>query len=176
MLVPQSLAYASLMGVNSSLGLQSGFFPLLIYFFFGTSRQVSMGPEAIVAILTSTLMDAEIGDVDAGTDAQKEATLHLRTIWAPVIAGMIGFNLLILGLFRLGFLVQMFSRALLSGFINAVAIHIILEQLGNLIDVTTKGHSFGILLELYHLMPTGSTTAMIMAFCCLGWYFNPSNH
>eukprot|EP01117_Protostelium_nocturnum_P015913 TRINITY_DN6204_c0_g1_i2.p1 TRINITY_DN6204_c0_g1~~TRINITY_DN6204_c0_g1_i2.p1 ORF type:complete len:706 (+),score=159.50 TRINITY_DN6204_c0_g1_i2:156-2273(+) len=169
MLLPQCLAFANLLEVRTSLGLQTGFFPLLIYLFFGTSKQLAMGPETVVSILTASLLDNIVGVPDGAIPSERDHIIDKRTVWAQLIAGMIGINLLLLGVFRLGFLVQMFSRALLSGFINAVAIHIIIDQLGNLVDISTKGEIPEIVKEISRDMPKGSMTALIMGFCCLGF-------
>eukprot|EP01117_Protostelium_nocturnum_P015912 TRINITY_DN6204_c0_g1_i1.p1 TRINITY_DN6204_c0_g1~~TRINITY_DN6204_c0_g1_i1.p1 ORF type:complete len:271 (+),score=109.75 TRINITY_DN6204_c0_g1_i1:156-968(+) len=126
MLLPQCLAFANLLEVRTSLGLQTGFFPLLIYLFFGTSKQLAMGPETVVSILTASLLDNIVGVPDGAIPSERDHIIDKRTVWAQLIAGMIGINLLLLGVFRLGFLVQMFSRALLSGFINAAIFFVFL--------------------------------------------------
>jgi MFS superfamily sulfate permease-like transporter len=58
MLVPQALAYSTMMGVSPMNGLQSAFFPVVVYMVMGNSRQLSIGPEAITSILTASALDA----------------------------------------------------------------------------------------------------------------------
>lgn len=90
-----------------------------MYFIFGTSKQLSVGPDALSSLLIGLTLSGESFD-DPTIDA---------TVIAPVIAFMVGIILLILGLLRVGFIDTILSKPLLSGFINAVAVTILFEQL-----------------------------------------------
>ena len=93
MLIPQSLAYAMLAGLPPEAGLYASILPILLYAVFGTSRALAVGPVAVVSLMTA----AAVGQVAAqGTAGYAVAALTLA-----VLSGGI---LLIMGLFRLGFL------------------------------------------------------------------------
>eukprot|EP01117_Protostelium_nocturnum_P010811 TRINITY_DN3898_c0_g1_i4.p1 TRINITY_DN3898_c0_g1~~TRINITY_DN3898_c0_g1_i4.p1 ORF type:complete len:735 (-),score=218.17 TRINITY_DN3898_c0_g1_i4:1401-3605(-) len=171
MLIPQSLAFANLIGIDPRIGLQTAFFPLLIYLIFGNSKQAAIGPESVVSILSATTLDLIVGVVSdhSNSIAEKEIYLRERAAWVCVLTLMIGFSALLLGLLRFGFLVHMFSRALLSGFINAVAIHIILEQLGTLFGFSIHSHSFEIVIELFRRIKETNTIALGVGIGCLSF-------
>jgi high affinity sulfate transporter 1 len=104
---------------------------LIVYFFFGTSKQLSVGPDAMSSLL--------VGITVTATDNQKWDSPTL----APLIAFFVGLFLLALGLFRVGFLDNILSRPLLAGFVNAVALTIFLEQLEPLFGIPgSKEHGW----------------------------------
>lgn len=104
--------------------------PSLFYFFFGTSKQLSYGPDALSSLLTGiTISKPE----NIGTSPEDIASM------LSFIAGVI---LLLLGLFRVGFLDNILSRPLLAGFINAVATTILIEQLQPLFGLPPDGHGW----------------------------------
>jgi len=117
-LVPQGLAYAMLMGVSPIYGLYTGLVPLLIYVILGTSRYLSIGPVAISSLL-----------VLAGVGAISEpGTSEYLTL--VILAGLlIGMGQMILGVIKMGFIVNFISHPVMSGFASAAAIIIISTQL-----------------------------------------------
>lgn len=125
MLVPQGMAYGLLAGLPPIYGLYAGILPLLLYSFFGTSRQLSVGPVALVSllILTGVGQFAEPGS----------AQFISYAITTALIAGIIQ---VLLGIFRLGFLVNFLSHPVISGFTSAAAIIIGISQLQNLMGIS----------------------------------------
>lgn len=125
MLVPQGMAYGLLAGLPPIYGLYAGILPLLLYSFFGTSRQLSVGPVALVSllILTGVGQFAEPGSAEFISYA----------ITTALIAGVIQ---VLLGIFRLGFLVNFLSHPVISGFTSAAAIIIGISQIQNLIGIS----------------------------------------
>ena len=108
MLIPQSLAYALLAGLPAEVGLYASVAPLVLYAIFGTSRALAVGPVAVVSLMTA----AVIGEHAAvGTHAYWEIAITL--------AFLSGVILIVLGLFRLGFLANFLSHPVISGFITA---------------------------------------------------------
>ena len=130
MLVPQAMAYAMLAGLPPVYGLCAATLPLVAYAFFGTSRQLAVGPVAIVSLLTA---DACSRLVDAGADVATVAGI------AALLALLVGAIQIALGLFRAGFLINFVSHAVVSGFTSAGAIMIALSQLPQLLGVKTAG-------------------------------------
>lgn len=131
MLLPQALSYAILAGLPVVSGLLTAFVPLVMYFFFGTSRQLSIGPDA----MSSLLVGITIGSADNAQYKPEDL--------APLLSFFVGCFLLGLGLFRVGFLDNILSRPLLAGFVNAVSITIFMEQLEPLFGVPgSKEHGW----------------------------------
>lgn len=124
MLVPQGMAYGLLAGLPPIYGLYSGIIPMFLYAFFGTSRQLSVGPVALVSLLILS----GVGEfAEPGTDYF--VTLAIST---ALIAGIIQ---ILLGLFRLGFLVNFLSHPVISGFTSAAALIIAFSQAANLFGI-----------------------------------------
>ncbi|MBT8252500.1 MAG: sodium-independent anion transporter, partial [Bacteroidia bacterium] len=92
MLIPQGMAYASIAGLPAVYGLYASIVPLIIYAVFGTSRQLAVGPVAMVSLLTATAI---------GTFEGISADTYIA--YAILLAFMVGVIQFALGLFRLGF-------------------------------------------------------------------------
>ncbi|ORZ39308.1 sulfate transporter family-domain-containing protein, partial [Catenaria anguillulae PL171] len=123
-LIPQGLSYAiTLAKLDPITGLYTGCFPVLVYGLFGTSRQLSIGPEALVSILVGSAVTQNLPS-GLAEDAASEASAAI----AGTLCLLVGLFTFLLGFFRFGFLDSVLSRALLRGFILAVAIVIIIEQ------------------------------------------------
>jgi len=130
MLIPQSLAYALLAGLPPQIGLYASILPLIAYAVFGTSRQLAVGPVAILSLMTA----AAAGKIaPQGTAEYIEAALILA-----VLSGAI---LLAMGLFRMGFLANFLSHPVVSGFITASGIIIAASQLKHILGVDAGGHT-----------------------------------
>jgi len=124
MLIPQGMAYAMIAGLPPIYGLYASTIPLIIYALFGTSRQLAVGPVAMVSLLTA----AGIGNIAEGGT---ETYIAL----AILLAFMVGSIQFLLGAFRLGFLVNFLSHPVISGFTSAAALIIGLSQLKHLLGV-----------------------------------------
>ncbi len=125
MLIPQGMAYAMIAGLPPIYGLYAATIPLIIYALLGTSRQLAVGPVAMVSLLTA----AGIGTLaDGGTE--------LYILLAITLAFMVGMIQFLLGVFRLGFLVNFLSHPVISGFTSAAALIIGLSQLKHLLGVS----------------------------------------
>jgi SulP family sulfate permease len=124
MLIPQGMAYAVLAGLPPVYGLYASLVPLVIYALFGTSKQLAVGPVAMVSLLVYAGVGqmAEIGSPDF---------IRLALLTALGV-GIVQF---LMGVFKAGFLVNFFSHPVLSGFVSAAAIIIGLSQLGNLLSL-----------------------------------------
>jgi len=128
LLIPQSLAYALLAGVPAEVGLYASIFPLVVYAMFGTSRTLSVGPVAVVSLMTATAL----GKVAA----QGSADYLSAAIALSLLSGVF---LLVMGLFRLGFIANFLSHSVISGFITASAVIIALSQLKHIMGVSAQG-------------------------------------
>lgn len=121
MLIPQGMAYAMLAGLPPIYGLYAAIFPIIVYSIFGTIRQLAVGPVA----MDSLLVAAGVGAL-ATTGSEEYITL------AILLAFIVGSLLLLMGIFRLGFLVNFLSRPVISGFTSAAALIIASSQLKHL--------------------------------------------
>lgn len=116
--VPQAVAYAFLAGLPAQAGLYACLAPMVIYAVLGSSRQLIVGPVAIAALMVA----ATVGE---HAPAHSDAYLGITTI----ICLQVGLLLLLLRLFRMGGIVNLLSHPVITGFVNAAAILIIVSQL-----------------------------------------------
>ena len=152
MLIPQSLAYALLAGLPPEAGLYASIAPIILYAIFGTSSTLAVGPVAVVSLMTA----AAIGNVAAvGTIGYAVAALTL--------AALSGTILLMMGVFKLGFLANFLSHPVIAGFITASGILIAASQLKHILGVDAGGHNlWEIVSALFVKMPeTNMTTVLI---------------
>uniref|UniRef100_A0A5B7BL37 STAS domain-containing protein n=1 Tax=Davidia involucrata TaxID=16924 RepID=A0A5B7BL37_DAVIN len=117
MLVPQSMSYAKLAGLQPIYGLYSGFVPIFVYAIFGSSRQLAIGPVALVSLLVSNVLSSIVDSSD-----------ELYTELAILLSLLVGILECIMGLLRLGWLIRFISHSVISGFTTASAIVIALSQ------------------------------------------------
>jgi SulP family sulfate permease len=140
MLIPQSLAYALLAGLPPEMGLYASILPLVAYALLGTSRTLSVGPVAVVSLMTATA----VGKVaQAGTADYASA--------AVAMALMSGLMLAAMGLLRFGALSNLLSHPVVSGFITASGIIIAMSQLRHILGIHAHGET---LLDLGHSLLT----------------------
>ncbi len=128
-LIPQVMAYAQVAGLPTVVGLWGACAPLLVYAFVGASRQLSVGPEATMALMTAAVIAAVVGNVGVGRAVEV----------ASLLAIVVGVLCLIGWVTRLGFLANMLSRPVLEGYLIGVAVLMICSQLGKLFGVTVVG-------------------------------------
>lgn len=128
MLVPQAMAYALLAGLPPEVGLYASTVPLVLYAVLGTSRQLAVGPVAIVSLLSATAL-AGVAEEGSGGYVAAAATL----------AFLVGVIHVVLGIGRLGFLTRLLSHPVLVGFTSAAALIIGLSQVKHLLGVSIDG-------------------------------------
>lgn len=130
LLIPQAMAYAMLAGLPPVVGLYASIVPLVLYAMVGTSRQLAVGPVAIVSLLVADGL------------ASVAAVETMEYLWAAMLlALMVGGIQLAMGLLRLGFLTNFLSHPVVSGFTSAAAIVIATSQLGALLGVRVDATS-----------------------------------
>ncbi|QUC17408.1 uncharacterized protein UV8b_01649 [Ustilaginoidea virens] len=140
MLIPQALAYAKIATISIENGLYSSFFPPALYFFLGTSKELSPGPTSILGLLTAEIV----------ADLANEG--HQPNHVASAVAFVVGIYALGIGLLKLGFLIDFVSSPVLTGWISAVAIVISLGQLDSLLGLDSPSGAGDIVREtLRHL-------------------------
>ena len=129
-LIPQSMAYAQLAGLPAYYGLYAAFLPPMIASLFGSSRQLATGPVAVVSLMTAASLEPL---ASAGSEA--------FVAYAIILALTVGVFQLLLGILRLGLIVNFLSHPVVNGFTNAAAIIIATSQLSKLFGVyVDKAH------------------------------------
>jgi SulP family sulfate permease len=126
-LIPQSMAYAQLAGMPAYYGLYASLMPTMIAAFFGSSRQLATGPVAMVSLMTAAALEPL---ATAGSEA--------FVGYAVLLALMVGLFQLLMGMFRLGVLLNFLSHPVIIGFVNAAAIIIATSQLGKIFGVSAE--------------------------------------
>ena len=144
LLVPQGMAYAMIAGLPPVYGLYASLFPLLVYAVFGTSRYLGIGPVA----MDSLLVAAGLGILGANGPAEYIAL-------AIALAFFVGAIQLVLGVLRMGFLVNFLSRPVISGFISAAALIIMLSQLKHLFGtkIPESNRIYELLINAFKAIP-----------------------
>lgn len=136
MLIPQSLAYALLAGLPAEMGLYASILPLVAYAIFGSSRTLSVGPVAVVSLMTATA----VGKVAAsGSLGYASAAIAMALLSGVMLIGM--------GLLRFGHLANLLSHPVVSGFITASGIIIALSQLRHIFGISAHGETLPTLLH-----------------------------
>ena len=125
LLIPQGMAYALIAGLPPIYGLYAALTPQIIYAFLGTSRQLAVGPVAMDSLLVAAGLGA-LSIVDSNQYIQMAILLALT----------IGAIQFLLGLLKMGFIVNFLSKPVISGFTSAAAIIICLNQLRHILGIS----------------------------------------
>jgi high affinity sulfate transporter 1 len=135
--LPTAIAYAQLAGFPPVVGLYASILPLVAYAVFGSSRQLIVNPDAA----TCAMVAAIVAPLAGGPAGNNEG---LYTSLAVSLAILSGVACIIAGIFRLGFLADFLGKPVLVGFMNGIAISIVLGQLGKV---------FGFAIESGRILP-----------------------
>ena len=122
MMIPQGTAYALVAGLPPVVGIYASILPPIVYALFGSSMTQSVGPMAIISLMTATV----IGPL-------APAGSSLAAVLAAQLALISGAALLLCGVLRMGFLANFFSRPVMSGFTVGSALVIAYDQLHTLL-------------------------------------------
>jgi high affinity sulfate transporter 1 len=129
--LPVGIAYADLAGVPAVIGMYAAIFPLFAYALFGSSRQLMVGPDAA----TCMMMAAALGPLAGGDPDRYLALVIVMTLTVGVVY-------LLMGNLRLGFIANFLSLPILVGFLNGIALIIIVGQLGKLLGISVEAGDF----------------------------------
>src|SRR5215472_10025955 len=116
--IPKSMAYASIAGLPLQVGLYTAFLPMIIYAFIGTSRVLSVSTTTTIAILTA----AQLGEVVP--NGRSDLLLGA----AAILTLLVGMMLVLASFFRLGFVANFISYPVLIGFKAGIGVVIVLDQ------------------------------------------------
>ncbi|CAI5679447.1 unnamed protein product [Oreochromis niloticus] len=147
--VPQALAYAEVAGLPVQFGLYSAFMGGFIYTFLGTSKDVTLGPTAIMSLLCSSVVGGE----------------PHRAVLLSLLCGLIQ---AVMALLRLGFLLDFISFPVIKGFTCAAAVTIGFGQVKNILGIQGVPQQF--FLEVYytfHKIPEARIGDVVLGLICL---------
>lgn len=143
LLIPQALAYALVAGMPPEAGLYASIFGLSLYALFGTSNTVSVGPVAVISLMTAAAL--------AKLPLEGSGEYIAAALSLTFLSGLL---LLMLGLLRLGFMANFLSHPVISAFITASAIIIGLSQLQHVLGVSASGQNLtNLLISLSQSLP-----------------------
>ncbi|XP_061864652.1 solute carrier family 26 member 6 [Colius striatus] len=177
--LPQGLAYALLAGLPPVTGLYSSFYPVFLYFFFGTSRHNSVGPFAVISVmigsLTDSLMPSEnFMDSVNGSNATVNEALRdtARVELVATITVLTGIFQVALGLLQFGFVVTYLSDPLVRGYTTAASVHVLVSQLKNVFGVSVGEHSgplsmFKSIIDICQKLPQTNVGTLVTAIIAM---------
>ncbi|KAH3663854.1 hypothetical protein OGAPHI_005257 [Ogataea philodendri] len=171
-LVPQSMSYAQLAGLSSEYGLYSSFVGVLFYALFATSKDVSIGPVAVMSLEVGRLI-ARVQDKHGDEYSAPEIATMVALLCGSITLGI--------GLLRLGFIVELLSLPAVLAFMSGSAFNIFVGQVPSLMGynklVNTRASSYKIVIEtLKHLPHTKVDAAfgLVSLFILYAWKFTTS--
>lgn len=151
-LIPQSIAYAALAGCTAQYGLYSCLMGSFLYIFFGTIKEVSIGPSSLMSLLIF------------------EYTRNMPVDFVVLFCFLAGCIELLMGLLRLGFLVDFISMPVTSGFTSATSIIIIVSQLQGLLGLRFKAHNItDNLIKIFQNIKNMRMPDFILGICSIAF-------
>ncbi|KAI5056547.1 hypothetical protein GOP47_0028365 [Adiantum capillus-veneris] len=146
--IPQDIGYSKLAGLPPIFGLYTSFVPPLVYSIFGVSRDIAIGPVAVVSILLGTLASDNLAlpasatakcDTTSTTFVNADCSTYREAYLALIFTATFftGIFQAALGLLRLGFIIDFLSHAAIVGFMAGAAITIGLQQVKGLLGIAT---------------------------------------
>ncbi|XP_050446727.1 sulfate transporter-like isoform X4 [Cataglyphis hispanica] len=175
--IPQGMAYAILGNVPPIVGIYMAFFPVLVYFFLGTSRHNSMGTFALVCMMTGKVVTTySTSAISVNSTSVGNGTLisDVSHQYSPVeVATTVTFMVAIiqLGMYvlRLGIISSLLADSLVSGFTTAAAIHVFTSQIRDLFGLSNlprRRGAFKLILtyvDIFNSLNDVNITAIILS-------------
>ncbi|KAJ5086047.1 hypothetical protein N7532_010818 [Penicillium argentinense] len=162
--VPQGMAYAKLAELDVQFGLYSSFMGVLIYWFFATSKDITIGPVAVMSTLTGEIVlqvQAQYPDIPGNV---------IASCLAVILGGIVCF----MGLIRLGFIVDFIPLPAISAFMTGSALNICSGQvktmLGETADFSTRGATYLTIINTLKYLPTSTIDAAMGVTACAMLY------
>ncbi|XP_059182370.1 chloride anion exchanger-like [Centropristis striata] len=139
--IMQGLAFSLLASLPASYGLYTAFFPMLIYFFLGTSRHISVGSFPVLSLMVGAVVVRLVPDEGPPaniTDFEGLDRDQQRVLVASSVTFLMGIFQLAMGVLQVGFIVVYLSDTLVAGFTTAAAVHILVSQLKFVLGYNVK--------------------------------------
>ncbi|RNA04369.1 sulfate transporter-like [Brachionus plicatilis] len=189
MQIPQGMGYALLATVPPIYGLYTSFFPALMYFFLGTSRQLSIGIFAITSLLTGSLIigiedkyvppegfNRTLNEISMEIDSSNflsDDSEQARVLIATASAFWIGIIQIGMFCFNLEFITSFLSEPMINGFLTGSAIHVLTSQMKSVLGISVQNYSgaFQIPLTWYEIILKifeSNLASIITSVICIG--------
>jgi SulP family sulfate permease len=157
--IPQSMAYASIAGLPVTAGLYVALVPMLVYALLGTSRPLSVSSTSTLAILTATQLALTVPDAEPARLVAAASALAL----------LVGAFLIAAAVLRLGFLANFISDPVLTGFKAGIGLVIVVDQVPKLLGVhIERGHFFRKIFSILQHVPETSVSTLILGATTVG--------
>ncbi|XP_036122532.1 solute carrier family 26 member 6 isoform X1 [Molossus molossus] len=173
MQLPQGLAYALLAGLPPVFGLYSSFYPVFIYFLFGTSRHISVGTFAVMSVMVGSVTESLAPDEafmqSLNSTVNQTARDLKRVQLASTLSVLVGLFQVGLGLVHFGFVVTYLSEPLVRGYTTAAAVQVFVSQLKYVFGLHLSSLSGPLsliytVLEVCWKLPQSVAGAVVTAF------------
>ena len=176
MIVPQSMSYAKLAGLPVEYGLYSSLVPVYAYAFFGTSRQLAVGPVALISLLLNTGLTLVMENNDMTPENTENYTEIYGTL-AIQTSFLVGVCYILMGVFRLGFITILLSHAVVSGFTSAAAIIIGMTQLKYVFgyDIPSDKSLHKMLYNIFKDIEKFNWRTFLLGFTCVAFLLGLKN-
>uniref|UniRef100_A0A3Q2Z4K6 Solute carrier family 26 member 6 n=1 Tax=Hippocampus comes TaxID=109280 RepID=A0A3Q2Z4K6_HIPCM len=180
MQLPQGMAYALLAGVAPVFGLYSSFYPVLIYFIFGTSKHISIGTFAVISVMLGGVTERLAPDSNfmiwdnmtnvSVLDVLARDAERMRV--ATAVTFLAGLFQILLGLVHFGFVVTYLSEPLVRGYTTGAAIHVIVSQLKYTFGFSPLRYSGPLsliytVLEICYLIPQTNIGTLVVSIVAI---------
>lgn len=154
LLIPAGMGYAQVAGLPPETGLYATVIPLLVYALVGPSRILVLGPDSALApIIAAAILPLALGDDDRAVAL------------AGLLAIMVGAVLLLGGAFRLGFVTDLLSKPIRVGYLNAVALLVLISQVPKLLGFSIEaGPPFSQVTDIMQGIASGEVIPLAFAF------------
>lgn len=163
LLVPQCLAYALLAGLPPQVGIYASILPLIAYVAFGSSRHMSVGPTAVISLMTAAAI----------------ATLpeESRLVSAAVLAVMSGSMLIVFGVLKGGFTMNFVSRSVVTAYITGAALLIMISQTKHIFGISSSGTTaFAMIKSLAGGMSSINSAALLVGSICIALFWTSKKY
>ncbi|CAL1539051.1 unnamed protein product [Lymnaea stagnalis] len=187
--IPQGMAYGQLSTLPPVFGLYVSFFPVILYFFLGSSKHVSIGTFAVISLMVGSAVDKGLKDrnmvpnqwnqtleVDGNITSKmmdnSEELLQTKLMLAMSVTFVVGAIQLLLGFFGLGFLTVYLSDPLISGFTTGAAVHVFTSQIKHIFGIPTGRYSGAFKLiyvyrDIFINLPQTKPVTFIASIVCM---------
>ncbi|XP_019864177.1 PREDICTED: solute carrier family 26 member 6-like [Amphimedon queenslandica] len=181
--IPQGLAYGLLSGLPAVYGLYGSFVPVIVYSFLGTSRHISVGTFAVVSLMVANgithvlesneemypcLNGTENNDIIVSISGTEMSCEELKVKIAVTLSFLSGIFMIILGLFKFGFITILLSESLISGYTTGAAAHVFTSQAKHIfgLDIEPIRTLFSIpkiWVEVFKSLPTTNIATLLIS-------------
>ena len=182
--IPQGMGFSILASLPPVYGLYSSFFPVLAYFFLGTSRHISFGTMAVISLLIATVVDREserlgLDEDFSGTNTTdplssytKPDAVATKVGIACAVSLLVGITQTLLGIFKLGVVASFMSMSFVGGFLMGAGFHIAMSQLPFLLGLQIKkvdatGKIPVVFIEILRHLPEVQPAEVITSLVCI---------